>query len=409
MLPRKRVRPLDGVTNEIQATGGRIAKTFALLLICAVVGTSGACQTSAEWPGSIRTQDGVTYVDNPAQGLWQEPGSAPFRLELEQVFGVEAEPQDAILGFVVWAAVDDRGNVYTIDRAAEQIVAFGPSGEVLWRAGGSGEGPGEMQGPIGIVWDGSERLYVTNQAGSRLDVWDIGGNYRSGRKLVDFDITTAFVSGFLDARTLVFRSRDGDRRDGASVTVLNIEDAWSKTAELFIPGGLDEEPDRMKGTLIDVRAAKGVIRTGHRIRYLLREFDRRGELVRVIRRDVPELVPTLTYRGTAHNFGEFMAPLELPGGHLLVPHFRALDVESAEQFKQELDRRWDEFLNDEFPRYVSALDLLDPDGRYIGSITDTGFFEGIGRPSVVGPDGRLYTTRIEPFPQIRRYRVVLEQ
>lgn len=56
--------------------------------------------------------------------------------------------------------------------------------------------------------------------------------------------------------------------------------------------------------------------------------------------------------------------------------------------------------------YASALDLLVPSGRYIGSLTwEDRNTPPIGDLITVGPNGKLYTTTNDPYPQVRRYKV----
>jgi hypothetical protein len=56
------------------------------------------------------------------------------------------------------------------------------------------------------------------------------------------------------------------------------------------------------------------------------------------------------------------------------------------------------------------LDLFDAEGRFLYSLVEDGAFTpSIGRPQLVGADGRLYTISDDPFPQIRRYRVQIEE
>ena len=377
-----------------------IDRRIATVLVLAGV----ACSTASEWRGTIEERDGIVHVSSPAEGLWQDGARPPFSLELEQVFGAEDEPEEAILASVLGGksfAVDTAGNVHVLDRSADQIISFAPDGSVRWRAGRTGQGPGEILGAGGIVWDGRDGLYASLQNGGRVDVWDIDGSYVSSHLLANLGMSTAYVVGFLDPTTLVLWEWGRDQ-DGVTVWVLDVQDPWTVKAEFFVNGGFEDDPDLMDGTNIEVATGGGRIRTGHRIEYLLREFDDTGRLTRTIRRDVPPLVPTLSYRGTGWNFGEFMPPLVLEDGHSLVPHMRTPNVESAAQFIRALDSGEPP---EDLMEWESALDLLDSEGRYIGSVELAGSFDEIGTPVLVGPDGRLYTRVWRPVPQVRRYRV----
>ena len=59
--------------------------------------------------------------------------------------------------------------------------------------------------------------------------------------------------------------------------------------------------------------------------------------------------------------------------------------------------------------WASSLDLFDAEGRFLYALQYPGRpLPDIGRPWTVGLDGALYTVSAEPFPQVRRYRVVLD-
>lgn len=60
--------------------------------------------------------------------------------------------------------------------------------------------------------------------------------------------------------------------------------------------------------------------------------------------------------------------------------------------------------------YRRVLDLFDREGRWLANLTwDHPERPEFGAIRSVGPDGRLYTTVTDPFPQVRRYRVVIEE
>ena len=147
---------------------------------------------------------------------------------------------------------------------------------------------------------------------------------------------------------------------------------------------------------------------GNRLRYELREYGLDGTLRRVIAREHPELIPSFVYRGTGFGLGSFEPPMWLSDEFGLVPRRWLVGVQDVEEIK----RRWDQYLasrdpEDEPRSFESAIDLIDGEGRVLGSLPISGAFREspMGRPELVGPDGRLYTIVSEPYPHVRRYRV----
>ena len=111
------------------------APTFLTMLAAVFASVLVACIAAPDWAGTIEERDGVVYVTNPEQGLWNEAESPPFSFELEQVFGSDGAPIEAMLGnhYQVSFDVDDQSNVYVLDGQASRLLAFSPDGAVQWR------------------------------------------------------------------------------------------------------------------------------------------------------------------------------------------------------------------------------------------------------------------------------------
>jgi hypothetical protein len=158
--------------GERQFTGSRgMVSTLAIVL--GATWLAAGCAPEPDWAGTIAERDGVTYVSNAAEPLWGSadvPGAdeetPPLRFELEQIYGVESDPVEAILGSVRMWTVDDDQNVYVLDPSVHRIIAFAADGSVRWTAGREGEGPGDLGGYLGIATDGRSTLFVLNQAGT---------------------------------------------------------------------------------------------------------------------------------------------------------------------------------------------------------------------------------------------------
>ncbi len=53
------------------------------------------------------------------------------------------------------------------------------------------------------------------------------------------------------------------------------------------------------------------------------------------------------------------------------------------------------------------LDLFDTQGRYLTSRIES--MAEMGTPDEVDADGKIYTNVMDPYPHVRRYRVVIDQ
>jgi hypothetical protein len=172
-----------------------------------------ACNPAAEWGGTIEERDGVVYVSNPAAGLWAEREARPLRFELEQSYGSDGFPEEAMLGnpFGLGVAADEQSNVYVLDPQIARLIAFAADGSVRWTAGRAGEGPGELNRPSGLALSGDGTIAIMNQGRTRIDLWSTDGEHLGAHSLqappLDMEgIRFPRIAGFLDPQRIVLDS-----------------------------------------------------------------------------------------------------------------------------------------------------------------------------------------------------------
>lgn len=156
-----------------------------LLVACALALVVGAAATGAraEWQGEIQLRDGVPHALNP-----EMPIDEDIDLELREVWRVDGDDEEVLLGVVSQFLRDDDGNTYLLDGQLSEIQVFAPDGEHLRTIGRGGEGPGEFQNgsdmfwaPDGLLavvqaWPGKiVRLTTTGDPGSQYPLTYRGG------------------------------------------------------------------------------------------------------------------------------------------------------------------------------------------------------------------------------------------
>jgi len=383
-----------------------VSRSAVGAIILAIVTITAACSAGTEWAGTVEERDGVTYVSNPADGLWQNRAAAPIRFELEQTYGAEAEPAEAILAPIRFAAIDADANLYVLDRQAARIVSFAPDGVLRWSAGSEGEGPGELSRPAGMAIQGNT-LMLLNRSSTSLDSWDTAGNFVDSRSIADLELGVVFLAGLIEPDTMVFaNSLMG--QTGVGVTLVR----WGESPQLVSRFAFNALPGRSLGQNFWMAVAADVqgdlVSIGGNTLYAFRLHDRNGNLLSVVSRDVDYLKPAGTYTtdtgSMMSGFGGVGAPVLLPGGYWITyvswpsnvgdPNV-AVSMMATSEFTVE---------------WMSSLDLFDPEGRFLySSITEGSLTPDIGRPLFVDAGGKLYTQLSDPFPQLRRYRVVIEE
>jgi hypothetical protein len=122
----------------------------------------------------VRDSVGITVVENQAPAWSQDEawtvGADPF-LTLGVVLGPEVEQFSRI------ASVLRRsdGAVLVADGGSQEVRAFGADSEVLWRAGGPGEGPGEFRSLQGLHLLPGDSLAVWDTGPRRVTLLDPSG------------------------------------------------------------------------------------------------------------------------------------------------------------------------------------------------------------------------------------------
>lgn len=397
MAPTRRHRT-QASTVVAKAQRSLAAASFALLL------ASAACGEERISDGSrVTIDDGasVIHVENSDRGVWEGRDPIPVQFVLEQVYGAELGPAEAVLAEPSSVAVDSESNLYVVDSGMKRIVSFGADGTLRWLTGREGQGPGELSGQsMSMAWDGRSTLYVTNWNNRRIDRWDLDGNHVDGWLLADIGIHgSASIRGFLTGRDLVL-SQPIVGKVGVRIIVAATEPAPQKVTDFE----LDLEPKvdlpRPFSAPASVRAEGDSIYVGNVGTYTLGVYDRAGRLVRTVSRPasplrLPQWVRGRDGRELLVASSLLAPPLVLPSGHWLVWAWWTSNGKDGRLAGR---------------RLASSVDLFDPEGVFLVSLTTEGqSVPGIGRPELVGPDGRLYTVASEPYPQVRRYRVEIGQ
>lgn len=368
-----------------------------------VIGCSSDGDRS-EVRGSDRTQ-----IEHTATNVWEDHGTAPLQFKHEQTFGTAEEPSERVLADVHGLTVDEKGTVYILDRGNHRLVAFNSDGSVRWTTGRPGQGPGEFFLPQALVWNGGKHLYVSNQFGARIDVWDTTGTFRA-RHALDAVERPSGLSGVVGKYLISTSTGFGD-----TPPHVHVIDAKTWTLrESFDIGSSQGLPEGTGVTFdVSVDPEERAFWAGNIATYSVRRYMLDGTKTHEITRSniaLPEIKALGRDEGgpRLETRSRVAAPLRLDSGHLLVAsnwqtnpeeHMAGSDVESGHTAGR---TRFED-------GYASAVDLFDPEGAFMGRLQWDGEpIPGIGQLRTVGPNEKLYTYRSDPFPQVRRYAVSVD-
>ncbi len=362
-------------------------------------------QTGEEGTFETETQNGISVITNTDAPVWASVDEAPIRFELEQTFGVESEPQEAILSSTSSVAVDETGTVYVLDRSEHRVHAFNADGTLKWSAGRQGEGPGELNFPTHLLLRHNGHLLISHQQGSAIDVWDEAGGFVERLDVGGVEGYLAPTLVFSEEDRLGFITRDEDNFDWFLVIVsqpdLQIITETPIAFELSGRPGISVLPQ--------VAFTDGTLYLAQQDRYAVQGFTAEGERRKEIRRpDIGDLLGQGMYNPDGvlriRTYSELSIPLIFPDGSSLIASYWSPDVDDPDEtLRRAVDGE------DVDISFNAALDLYEASGRLLGRLQwNDARKPDVGRPMIVGPNGKLYSATDDPFPQVRRYAVHFE-
>ena len=95
-----------------------------VILILLMMMASSCSQNGTEWQGTIEDADGVTYVRNPEEGLWDLNGEANVAIFKERQIGELDGPEEFLFVYITDLAVNSKGDFYVADRQLNEIRKF---------------------------------------------------------------------------------------------------------------------------------------------------------------------------------------------------------------------------------------------------------------------------------------------
>ncbi len=124
----------------------KITKPLAVLILL----WAGLCVRTALGQMTVKTVGGVTVVRNGKKP--DPPKGAATKLVLEEIYtaGAGDSPEEA---FAEAVAIDvlKNGTAYVLDMKDNRVKVFDAGGKFLRAFGKKGQGPGEMNQPVGLL------------------------------------------------------------------------------------------------------------------------------------------------------------------------------------------------------------------------------------------------------------------
>jgi len=145
----------------------RIYLALFMLFLAALCG-----HEDSQWKGSIKTEDGVTIVENPIEPMYS---GEVLELEEDLIIGRSEDKEDYLFQTISDVKADDTGNIYVLDSKASKVMKFDPRGNLIVEFGRKGQGPGEFNFAFGMQLSPKGELMVSDTGTRCLVFFNLQG------------------------------------------------------------------------------------------------------------------------------------------------------------------------------------------------------------------------------------------
>jgi hypothetical protein len=342
------------------------------ILAAAVFAVSGFGQMTS------KTVDGVLVVKNGKNPV--PPSGAAAKLVLEPIYtiGGGATPEQDFSS-ITGITVQNDGSVFVLDTKECLIRAFDAKGRFLFSFGKKGQGPGELNTPIGVMITPSKEILVEDALNRRLSFFSLDGKFLrhqsaaqgmgiTGILMDDRGRIVARAMSFTDGK-IAFEIKTYDKDLNALKSLARVD--------LANLGQLKVDPLSSAPGLVFAPDGRGNLFLGSPKGYLIRVFDFDGRLLRTIERDYD---PTPVKKEDQAEIFKLLGGIQATGG---------FNVKEMVVFP------------DYFPPYVNFV--ANPDGRLLVRTYEKGKALKEYFYDVFDADGR-YTLRFPSALEIQVWR-----
>lgn len=349
--------------------------------------TSG-CTDNSDSTNITFNEDGVEIISNPEYGSWQNLENKQMEFELVGQVSFE-EVGEIVISGINYLSQGPEENLYFFDRQQNKLNSITPSGDIRWSVGQTGRGPGDFENVSDIKVVGSNIL-VSNIQGTRLDFFDLNGEFKRSIQLPDEVIFAKIVGESSDGEIIISSVLRGQL--GVNVFFINANLEAVRSQKSFpISQGPELEVKVGVGLDAELNLRDGKLYSGNTSFYEIGVYSMDGELLQKITREFNKMVrPGIISTGNFNairTFGELSSPYFFNNGSFIIISNWPENIEDPDEYL-------DKVQNNTAPDVIRAnsLDYYSKDGKLLNSIENTGFYPEIGNVQFVNND-IIYTLK----------------
>lgn len=197
------------------------------LLGFVVVGTVllGCAETrpGSEWTGTLDTlPGGLVRISNPEVGLWD--AETQWHVVEEVRLGAMDGEGPEVFGQITDLAVDGDGRIYVFEGQAQELRVFDRAGQHVRTIGRKGGGPGEFAQVIGMDWSPEGNLWLIDPRNNRISVLDTAGTFLTSHTALGGIVVMPWPGGFDTAGRFYTYGLDPETTEGFGLVLVRFGD-----------------------------------------------------------------------------------------------------------------------------------------------------------------------------------------
>lgn len=367
-----------------------------MALVMAGVVTAGCSGSEGDGNSGIIKEDGK--VMNPERGLWQDRDELPVAFELVNTIDL-SQIEEPVISGIAYLNFDEDGNMYFFDRRQMMMISLDKEGNLRWAKGQEGKGPGDFENPFGLsVHNG--KIYVANIQGSRLDEFDMDGNFIKSYDLPK-EIRFASLVGIRENGDVMLSSPNWGTI-GADVWLMQLSDSMKVKTSFRIIETEAEEYERAssRGDMaIHEDFFTYAFSTSHGHRFYNYDSTMTKEVTRAFDGVMGPGVYQTDNSVSIFSLGNVSTPVFLDDGYYLVNVRYPTNITDINEYAKRASTG-----ETEAPVYAEFIDLYNDEGELLYVYDNTEEVEAIGDLSVQDPEGYYYSSFSNDL-LIKKYRV----
>jgi hypothetical protein len=369
---------------------------YFLIAICLL------CSCSNTPKNSTINEDGVSVISNPQYGEHQQNEAPPLSLQLVTTFS-SGETSGVLLSDIESGFTTEEGALFIFDNDLNKLIRFNSTGEVSWAKGTEGEGPGDFEGVNSIAWDGNQTIYIANNYGSRIDRYDLDGNYIESLNLENQIGKKYFsIEGFLDDQLVLSTANWGEF--SRTFYLMNIENSIEliRSFTFDLSGEMEIPPSMNEFSKVKIIDNQLVVPDLLQFRYFIYNSD--STLVKQIDRETDWIVAPGFFRTDDDEYiGTFsrVRPLFDVGKYYIGSAYWPENVKESSRILQNF------FSGNEIEvLYKNTLDIYSQEHTLLYSFISEGETNSTYGTPFLSDQSFVYTIHEETNPEIRKYKII---